>query len=132
MKYIGTNASSMMAGALNPLPAATTSPSEAAREYAGAVEAMPTTMLPTSPSAPPLRPLDSTTPGAETGFATASDMGTVLPGLSLPAADPIAATHAQATRTVRRGQGPEDPATVYGRAPVGRFRGQSCCFAHSW
>src|SRR5450631_2230815 len=62
MKYIGTKASSMIDGALiptmpSPLAVATTNPRLAARLYAGAVDATPTTMLDTSPSAPPLRPL---------------------------------------------------------------------------
>src|SRR3954447_4991964 len=61
MRYIGTNASRMIAGALTPArmapPPATTNPRLAARLYAGAVEAVPTTTLETSPSAPPLSPL---------------------------------------------------------------------------
>ena len=60
MKYIGMNASSMIAGAFRPAPAATTKPRLAAREYAGAVDAMPTTTLPNRPRAPDFRPLLST------------------------------------------------------------------------
>src|SRR5664279_1187115 len=62
MKYIGTNASSMIAGAFNPAPAETTRPRLAAREYAGAVDAIPTTTLLSRPNAPGLRPLLSTVP----------------------------------------------------------------------
>jgi hypothetical protein len=40
-----------------PLDVATTKPRLAARLYAGAVDATPTTTLEISPSAPPLRPL---------------------------------------------------------------------------
>ena len=47
----------MMAGALSPAPPATMKPSVAASEYAGAVDAIPTTTLPTRPRAPALRPL---------------------------------------------------------------------------
>ena len=55
-------ASTMISGALVPtMPApfsvVTTKPSVAASEYAGAVDAIPTTMLPTRPMAPSLRPL---------------------------------------------------------------------------
>ena len=64
--YIGMNAIKMMAGALTPAssapPLATIRPRLAASEYAGAVEAIPTTMLDSSPRAPPLRPLLSTVP----------------------------------------------------------------------
>ena len=63
MKYIGMNASSMIAGAFRPAPVATTRPRLAASEYAGAVEAIPTTTLLSKPSAPGLRPLLSTVPG---------------------------------------------------------------------
>src|SRR6478752_3099592 len=51
----------MIAGALTPAriapPPATTNPRLAARLYAGAVDAVPTTTLDTRPSAPPLSPL---------------------------------------------------------------------------
>jgi hypothetical protein len=60
MKYIGMKASSRIAGAFRPAAADTTKPRLAASEYAGAVEAMPTTTLPSRPSAPDFRPLLST------------------------------------------------------------------------
>src|ERR1700712_2216890 len=66
MKYIGMKANSMMAGAFTPAriapPLATMKPRLAANEYAGAVEAMPTTTLPTSPSDPDLSPLSTAVP----------------------------------------------------------------------
>src|ERR1700712_3777623 len=61
MKYIGTNANRMIPGDCTPAssepPDATMKPRLAAREYAGAVEAMPTTTLPVRPSTPLFRPL---------------------------------------------------------------------------
>ena len=52
---MGTNAITVTAGAWSPM-AATTNPSVAARLYAGAVEATPTTVLEMSPRAPAFRP----------------------------------------------------------------------------
>jgi hypothetical protein len=46
----------VMIGACRPLMAMTTNPRVAARLYAGAVDATPTTTEEISPSAPPLRP----------------------------------------------------------------------------
>ena len=58
------NEISTIAGAFTPdsnaPPLATISPSVAARLYAGAVDAIPTTTLDSRPSAPPLSPLLST------------------------------------------------------------------------
>src|SRR5581483_1359328 len=61
MHAIGMNEIHMIAGALN-ATAAVTRPSEAARLYAGAVEATPTTVAEARPRAPAFRPLLSTAP----------------------------------------------------------------------
>ena len=60
MRYIGTKASSMIAGVFS-LAITTMNPRLAARLYAGAVDAIPITTLDTRPSAPPFSPL---VPGA--------------------------------------------------------------------
>jgi hypothetical protein len=72
IRNIGIKASSMIAGAFiptMPLPfvVATTKPRLAARLYAGAVDAIPTTMLETRPSAPVLRPLSPAVSGYPRG-----------------------------------------------------------------
>ena len=56
MNSIGMKARIVMMGAPSPLMAMTTKPSVAARLYAGAVEATPTTTEEMSPRAPPLSP----------------------------------------------------------------------------
>ncbi len=60
MRIMGMNETIMMAGDLRPMPAtAVTRPSVTARLYAGAVEAMPITMLESMPTAFALSPLST-------------------------------------------------------------------------
>ncbi len=59
---MGMKAMIVMIGACSPLIAMTTKPRVAARLYAGAVDATPTTTEDTNPSAPPLRPLSAPSP----------------------------------------------------------------------
>src|SRR5664280_1730434 len=84
MKYIGIKASSMIAGAFTPAsnepPLATTRPRLAARLYAGAVEAIPTTTLDTRPRAPDFRPLSDAASGNPSGAAFASCVVMAAPG----------------------------------------------------
>ena len=61
MKYMGTNASSMIEGAFTPT-AMTTKPRVAARLYAGAVEAIPMTIEDTRPTVPRFKPLSTAVP----------------------------------------------------------------------
>ena len=71
MKYIGTNANKMIDGAFRPARMtpllATTRPRLAARLYAGAVEATPTTIEDSRPTAPAFRPLPSAASGNPSG-----------------------------------------------------------------
>ena len=71
MQNIGTNETSSTAGACVPTPATATSrPSVAAIEYAGAVDATPITTLETKPIAPLRRPGSSAIVAAGDGHRT--------------------------------------------------------------
>src|SRR5476651_1102560 len=78
MRYMGTNASRMTPGACTPAtcaptPLMTMNPRAAARLYAGAVDATPTTTLESRPSAPGFNPLLSTSLPVRVGAGAVMD-----------------------------------------------------------
>ncbi len=105
MRIMGMNETSMIAGDLSPMPATTTiSPRVTARLYAGAVEAIPITMLDSMPTALVLRPLASSTGRTVASpLAVGSGSGTTAPSTSPPSEKPW-----------RRGG---NPSAVLARAP---------------
>jgi len=83
---MGTNARMVMIGACRPLMAMTTNPRVAARLYAGAVEATPTTTEEMSPRAPPFRPFS---PRSGLCGGAARSVMTILSGEGRPVPYPI-------------------------------------------